>query len=914
MMKLKKILSLVLVVAMIASMLIVGAAAAETADEVSLYPEASAVMIGLGVIEGDENGYRYADGVTREEAAKIIAYALLGADTADSLKTSVAPFADVAANRWSAGYIAYLKGQGIISGVTDTLFDPTAPVTGIAFAKMMLTAVGYGKAGEFEGADWDINTITYANPLGVFDGTKAADLAAGATREECMLYGFNVLAYVPTVNYNKTFESYYTGTSAINPVEDEDDLKEWTLGYKNYKLTEDRTGGTDIFGRPATSWMANGVVIADTVSTADPDVVTYGALNSAGIYNALGKSICQAVNKDEAYDEFTVYVDGAKATLADDEDAVTINGPIEAGYYTNDIAYAGATTEFYVEFNSNTGKYVITVVISYEHIGEVKRVSKSANTMTVDSKYLFGEADVEIDGDDFDITGYAKGDYVIYTKGQNTAGTTVVASVRAAEPVVGAYISRYTSSGIDYYYTIDSSFVGNSNFGSYGLRGSSEYGNYNFYYDSFGNLLHVEEYDADAVTASYKYLYVAGVEAQDVSYSVLDGKAATVALKVYFADGGYSVLYYAVKFDSDYIFDLDGEGDGTEYSSGYYITIDGYDYVLTSNLTALTNGTELTSVDTWDNDNDPLTDEVACTATLDSNWFSYSLNDDGAVTLKKTKADYAQDSAVLTLATGKTETDIEGIYVNGSTVLTVVDAYGTATTYTGYKNFPDVATTDYYTALVTYAKTDSTTKFAKTITLCTSDQISGNEVYAYVSGLVGSTAAGDTYAAWVDGTVQYITVEAGSSVTAGNVYEWTVTAGESELKDNRSDAIINEGHKAVTDWNTYASEWGETATIEYVDDGFFTTGGVAEADWNEDAIEYLIAFNWVTMTAGSYDADAHAAKSYYYNANTVIYDCVNGGIVTELEEGAAFVARLNGAGEVNGYEAGEYATHIWIVG
>ena len=61
---LKKILSVVLVVAMLASMLIVGAAAAET--EKTNYEEAVAVVTKLGIIEGDENGYNFAGNLTRE--------------------------------------------------------------------------------------------------------------------------------------------------------------------------------------------------------------------------------------------------------------------------------------------------------------------------------------------------------------------------------------------------------------------------------------------------------------------------------------------------------------------------------------------------------------------------------------------------------------------------------------------------------------------------------------------------------------------------------------------------------------------------------------------------------------------------------------------------------------------------------
>ena len=87
-------------------------------------------------------------------------------------------FTDVPA--WAADYVDACYANGIVSGVSATEFDPTANVTGVAFAKMLLTAVGYGQNGEFEGAAWDINTISLANQLGLYAGTAAADLTGGA--------------------------------------------------------------------------------------------------------------------------------------------------------------------------------------------------------------------------------------------------------------------------------------------------------------------------------------------------------------------------------------------------------------------------------------------------------------------------------------------------------------------------------------------------------------------------------------------------------------------------------------------------------------------------------------------------------------------------------------------------------------
>ena len=92
--------------------------------------------------------------MTREQAAKIITYMLLGQTAADALTTNTAPFQDVAANRWSAGYIAYCANVGIIDGDGKGSFHPTQEVTGYQFAKMLLGVLGYGVKDEYVGTNW----------------------------------------------------------------------------------------------------------------------------------------------------------------------------------------------------------------------------------------------------------------------------------------------------------------------------------------------------------------------------------------------------------------------------------------------------------------------------------------------------------------------------------------------------------------------------------------------------------------------------------------------------------------------------------------------------------------------------------------------------------------------------------------
>ena len=504
---LKKVLSLVLVVAMLASMMIVGAAAADT--EETKYPEAAAVISAIKVMEGDENGMRYGDTVTREEAAAIICRALLG-DAAETLYTSTSPFADVAANRWSAKYISYLKAKGIVSGVSDTEFDPTANVTGIAFAKMLLTAVGYGKAGEFEGAQWYINTITFANQTGLYDGAKGVDVAAAATREECMLYAFNTIVGIPAVNYNKNFEAYYVGS---NPLSEPDDKDPFTLAATNFKLDKAPSAANE-YGRPSATWTVNGIAVVDA-ATSEAPVATYTNGTTAGvIYAALGK----AVVDNATTIKYTVNGgNGGTLTLA-------------ANFLTP-VGDLGDTVEVYSIYDG-AGHYDVYVVVVSEFYATVKSVNAATKTVTLSNSSV-------IDGTAIDVTGLAKGDHVLYTK---IAGT--VKTVKEITPVAVTYTAYKAATA----YT-KATIVADG--ATYVLRIENEYTTstdmnklYDVCFDSLGNIVAMTP--NAGVTQSYNYLYVADAAFAAAGDGILDTASAKIALKVIYPEGGAEVLNYAI--------------------------------------------------------------------------------------------------------------------------------------------------------------------------------------------------------------------------------------------------------------------------------------------------------------------------------------------------------------------------------
>ena len=193
---LKRTLSLVLAMALVVGMMMVGASAASSdftdSDEIT-NTEAVDVMTAIGVFEGTDKGAFNPSGIlTREQAAKIIAVMLLGQEDADKLGTNSSVFKDVAADRWSAGYIAYCAQQGILAGTGTGAFDPEGELTGLAFAKMLLVSLGYDAAvAEYVGDDWAINVAADAVNAGI--APKGIVLANAMTREQAAQMAFQTL-------------------------------------------------------------------------------------------------------------------------------------------------------------------------------------------------------------------------------------------------------------------------------------------------------------------------------------------------------------------------------------------------------------------------------------------------------------------------------------------------------------------------------------------------------------------------------------------------------------------------------------------------------------------------------------------------------------------------------------------------
>jgi hypothetical protein len=200
----KKLLALVLALVMTLGLATVGSNAAfKDADKIQ-YTEAVDVMSAIGVLAGmDDGSFNPTGTLTREQGAKIISYMLMGGkENGDSLTASKAPFSDVAADRWSAGAIAYCANAGILAGVGDGKFDPTGSLTGYAFSKMLLTALGYSAEREgLVGGDWQLNAAKLINKIDLANGLGAVNFNAPLTRDAAAKLSYNTLTE-DMVEYN----------------------------------------------------------------------------------------------------------------------------------------------------------------------------------------------------------------------------------------------------------------------------------------------------------------------------------------------------------------------------------------------------------------------------------------------------------------------------------------------------------------------------------------------------------------------------------------------------------------------------------------------------------------------------------------------------------------------------------------
>ena len=630
----KKFLSLVLALVMTMSLVTVSAGAKDFTDDSEItYKEAVDVISALGVVDGYSGGdFRPDDVLTRGAAAKIICNLILGPTTASALSAGTAPFKDVPVTNTFAGYITYCSQQGIISGYADGTFRPTGTLSGNAFMKMLLGALGYdSKIENYTGANWTVSVIKQAVGIGLDDGNDEFVGSKAVTRQEAALYAFNMLQ-ATMVEYDQQ-NTIVVGDITINTTSSRKDVTNndanETIANDNKMQFAERyfddlklSDGTDDFARPANVWRLKAEKIGTYAKEADASYTAKVAVDDIYADLDLGSSVDKK--------DVTVYEDGDE--LKDKAVAITKNDD------DTEFGANGVLTEVFYDDDDDT--VVITMVNTY--VGTINRsVAAKGNK----AAYVeIAPEDVKPDGvngiQDFETAESFEDDaYVLYTYSQSADE---VKSVALAEEVTGT-VTRAENNAKDEDEKKALTIGGTRYTASHNIAGEN-IGNvsvdedYTVYLDSYGYLIYVKEIDE---IGDYALL----VNSQDKS-DFSNNRALLV-----FADGTEKVVDTTENYKY-YAATKDGIPNGTIVT--YRVDEDG-DYTLKAVKETLTS------------ENIPADDDIG---NYTSNNKNFSMEN---------------DKATVTLYKGKTVT------TNSSTVFVVYnDSSDDYTVYTGIKNAPSI--------------------------------------------------------------------------------------------------------------------------------------------------------------------------------------------------------------------------------
>ena len=658
----KKLLALVLALVMSMSLVTISNAAFKDADKID-YKEAVDVMNAVGVFVGDEKGnFNAKENLTREQAAKIIAYLELGSKAADALVGSNI-FTDVAATRWSAGFVGYCAQAGVVAGVGDSKFDPAGQLTALQFGKMLLVEIGYdAKAAGMTGTDWAINTSKLIATTGLMNGIdgsvnqvitreKAAQMALNALKTPTVEYdtkGSSISVNGAEINFGASTPKYVTSELASARNISSDQLSNQNgytveLGEKLYKDLK-KTATTDAFGRDASKWSIKSEVIGTYVDKSDL-VETYTAKASKGaLYTLVGSDVVSSLKSTkEDSGVLTVYENGKE-----------VKNPAVASYFDKNnsgaagISGNGVVTEVYMNKDYDVkiiqiNTYLVQATDDYS----AKKESVSIATVDIGSNLPALPSTISID--DFDVADVKEDDYLLVTYADDA-----IQSVKAAKMLEGV-VSEYTEKeyvvidGTKYSYNEIADETKKADF-------SVTY-NAKVVLDEYGYILHV-----DTAVSNNNYLFIRN--AVDIT-----GLKKTVKADAYFTDGTSKEI-------------------------------------------------ELKKVDDKTSADDMKTAK---------GWFTYAVNDKGQYILTSanynpdtatTTTDSGEDNAQIitndvvkflgqsTAFADNFKTDRKDLKANADTLFLIRESDGTVSVYTGIANVPtiktkDVAATDVTVSLIT---------------------------------------------------------------------------------------------------------------------------------------------------------------------------------------------------------------------
>jgi hypothetical protein len=842
----KKFLSLVLALVMTMSLVTISSSAADdyTDTDSIQYNEAVDVISAIGIVSGDTDGsFRPTDTLTRQAAAKIICNLLLGPTTAIELSADTAPYPDVPTTSQFAGYIAYCQKAGIISGYADGTFKPTNTLTGYAFMKMLLGALGYNADTEgYTGANWSVSVAKRALSIGLnndlngtFTGTKAV------TREEAALYTLNMLQ-ADMVEYENNGTVVVNGTTissgvsvakavtASNSTASANDRNIAGDGKNGYiQFAEQyfsnlvlRTTG-DAFGRPSNVWTYKGVEVGTYANSTNASYTGNVKLNK--IYEDLGMT-------DKA-NSTTIYMNGIEVVTStsynveksnDNKlgDLVSTQTNVSRNSENKLKVGDGTIVEAFLDTESND----VTISIISVYGGKVTDVKDATSKKDA---YVVVETGTngpvlsagKTFNDEFETTDFAEDDVVAYTY---SVAKNEIKSMYKMESKEGTLskktIGKSLQLGSDTYtYSTQYTFNDESLSGEGDLTNSSSYV---VYLDENGYALWIEEssFSVDA------YALVLAINGGGNVSNTTKNEA-----KLLFSDGTTKT----VDLDKDY---------------------------------------------TNNNQNLDAAEQVAQNTII-----RYKVTDSGSYKLTNVantdSGDTTIASKILTLDVG--DANARTITADSKTVFVVQGNNGSNSfkVYTGIKNAPTIA--DSGTAYC-YLNSESV---AKVVFIIGATSVNSSKNVTFVSGrsVSNRVEANDTanyyqYNAVVDGEITTIMVEENTVLGSGGTY--TLAAGSKENNASHYGIIFNDTTTDTDDIITAASFNGA---------GIVTVGevkGVKKISGSDNEIKLGDATMSLSSSAKIYTIDwsgnitAVTLSDVRTNSDSIAYWTYEDGDITNL--------------------------------
>ena len=436
-MKMRKILSFVLVLSLVLgsfSMAFAATPAAGLSDIAgSANEEAIQVAYDLGIVTGNPDGtYLPEKAVNSAEFAAMITRAMAIPESALAGYTAT-KFKDMSGYGWATGYIAFCESKGIMLGDGQGNAMPGRTITVNEAMTMVLRAVGYTNNSAALVGAWPANYVTLAQNLSLYD-----DVAATTTIDK---------ANAAQIIYNAL---------SVDKVEVASDGKTEVLAGKSLLTTG--LGAKEELPAVITGTENSSINLKAFVGdyavriTKSGKVISVKEVKSKALEGSINKAGSIDTNIAASYGA----ISGVKFVLTDDTEYTFASGLVVKDYvaFENGAATGAAviTSDDAVTLNVKLDGKVIKEVYSVEQWSETKADQADASTLSeiTQNDRLLGEEfallDKEIDLTSFELVGVKslsdiKVDNIVYV--YTNPDTDKIAKVAVGTEVVEGVVSEF---------------------------------------------------------------------------------------------------------------------------------------------------------------------------------------------------------------------------------------------------------------------------------------------------------------------------------------------------------------------------------------------------------------------------------------------------------------------------------------